>query len=94
MANEILGTKTRVILVQIDQEGVERALYQDNWNGSFIQTENISSATTFESIEIGQQVADTLNTLYQITNKKFNIVVVKEVIERTKQDLAEVEETE
>lgn len=91
MANEILGTKTRVILVQIDQEGVERALYQDNWNGSFIQTENISSATTFESIEIGQQVADALNTLYQITNKKFNIVVVKEVIERTTNSTSESE---
>lgn len=91
MANEILGTKTRVILVQIDQEGVERALYQDNWNGSFIQTENISSATTFESIEKGQQVADTLNTLYQITNKKFNIVVVKEVIERTTNSTSESE---
>ncbi|MEX5936808.1 hypothetical protein [Mammaliicoccus sciuri] len=91
MANEILGTKTRVILVQIDQEGVERALYQDSWNGSFIQTENISSATTFESIEKGQQVADALNNLYQITNKKFNTVVVKEVIERTTNSTSESE---
>lgn len=91
MANEILGTKTRVILVQVDQEGKECCLYQDNWSGSFSQTENPATATTFESQEKAKKVADALNTLYQITNKKFNIVVVKEIIERTTNSTSESE---
>ncbi|MBN4912276.1 hypothetical protein IDG46_20405 [Staphylococcus sp. EG-SA-13] len=91
MANEILGTKTRVILVQVDQEGKERCLYQDNWSGSFSQTENPATATTFESQEKAKKVADALNMLYQLTNKQFKILVTNEVIERTTDDLTETE---
>lgn len=94
MANEILGKRERVILVQIDQDGRERCLYQDNWSGSFTQTDVAASATTFETQEKAKQVADALNLLYKLTSKNFKIVVTKEVIDRTTNDLAEVEETE
>lgn len=82
MANEIIKKTERFILVQIDKEGTERVLYQD-FVGSFTTSDSASYAQDFKSEENAKKIAETLNLLYQLTNKKQRVKVVKEVVERS-----------
>ncbi|CAC8176415.1 hypothetical protein JJL07_02645 [Staphylococcus aureus] len=82
MANEIIKKTERFILVQIDKEGTERVLYQD-FVGSFTTSEMVNHAQDFKSEENAKKIAETLNLLYQLTNKKQRVKVVKEVVDRT-----------
>ncbi|EMB4689113.1 TPA: hypothetical protein O2P91_002893, partial [Staphylococcus aureus] len=72
----------RFILVQIDKEGTERVVYQD-FTGSFTTSEMVNHAQDFKSEENAKKIAETLNLLYQLTNKKQRVKVVKEVVDRT-----------
>ncbi|WP_199244238.1 hypothetical protein, partial [Staphylococcus aureus] len=67
---------------QIDKEGAERVIYQD-YVGNFTTSEMINHAQDFASEENAKKIAETLNLLYQLTNKKQRVKVVKEVVERT-----------
>ncbi|CAC8041256.1 phi PVL ORF 22-like protein [Staphylococcus aureus] len=82
MANEIIKKTERFILVQIDKEGTERVVYQD-FTGSFTTSEMVNHAQDFKSEENAKKIAETLNLLYQLTNKKQRVKVVKEVVDRT-----------
>ncbi|EZY60994.1 hypothetical protein [Staphylococcus aureus] len=82
MAKEIINNTERFILVQIDKEGAERVIYQD-YVGNFTTSEMINHAQDFASEENAKKIAETLNLLYQLTNKKQRVKVVKEVVERT-----------
>ncbi|MCS5352933.1 hypothetical protein [Staphylococcus aureus] len=82
MAKEIINNSERFILVQIDKEGTERVIYQD-YVGNFTTSEMINHAQNFVSEENAKKIAETLNLLYQLTNKKQRVKVVKEVVERT-----------
>ncbi|EZY43898.1 hypothetical protein [Staphylococcus aureus] len=82
MANEIIKKTERFILVQIDKEGTERVVYQD-FTGSFTTSEMVNHAQDFKSEENAKKIAETLNLLYQLTNKKQRVKVVKEVVERS-----------
>ncbi|HDP5859670.1 TPA: hypothetical protein P6V53_002264 [Staphylococcus aureus] len=82
MAKEIINNTERFILVQIDKEGTERVIYQD-YVGNFTTSEMINHAQDFASEENAKKIAETLNLLYQLTNKKQRVKVVKEVVERT-----------
>lgn len=81
MANEIVGKKVRFILVQTDKENTERVMYQD-FVGSFVTSEIATYAQDFKSEENAKKIADTLNLLYQLTNNKNTVKVVKETIDR------------
>lgn len=82
--NEVVGRKERVILVQVNKQSgnEERVLYQDKYSGGFQPTTAPSNATTFDTQENATKVASALNTLYQITNQKYEVHVVKEVVDR------------
>ncbi|WP_199244242.1 hypothetical protein, partial [Staphylococcus aureus] len=67
---------------QIDKEGTERVIYQD-YVGNFTTSEMINHAQDFASEENAKKIAETLNLLYQLTNKKQRVKVIKEVVERT-----------
>ncbi|HBC4751894.1 TPA: hypothetical protein KES82_001163 [Staphylococcus aureus] len=45
--------------------------------------EIINNAQDFKSEENAKKIAETLNLLYQLTNKKQRVKVVKEVVDRT-----------
>ena len=81
MAKEIINNTERFILVQIDKEGTERVVYQD-FTGSFTTSEMVNHAQDFKSEENAKKIAETLNLLYQLTNKQ-RVKVVKEVVERS-----------
>lgn len=81
MAKEIINNTERFILVQIDKEGTERVIYQD-YVGNFTTSEMINHAQDFASEENAKKIAETLNLLYQLTNKKQRVKVVKEVVEK------------
>ncbi|HGN7291427.1 hypothetical protein ACH348_11155 [Staphylococcus aureus] len=82
MANEIIKKTERFILVQIDEKGVERALYQD-FVGSFTTSDSANYAQDFKSEENAKKIAETLSLLYKLTGNKNVVKVVKEVVERT-----------
>lgn len=82
MAKEIIKETERFILVQIDKEGTERVVYQD-FSGSFTTSEMVSYAQNFNREENAKKIAETLNTLYQLTNNVQRVKVVKEVVKRT-----------
>ncbi|WP_265736240.1 hypothetical protein [Staphylococcus aureus] len=69
-------------VVQIDKEGTEHVIYQD-FTGSFTTSEMVNHAQDFKSEENAKKIAETLNLLYQLTNKKQRVKVVKEVVDRT-----------
>lgn len=76
MAKEIINNTERFILVQIDKEGTERVVYQD-FTGSFTTSEMVNHAQDFKSEENAKKIAETLNLLYQLTNKKQRVKVVE-----------------
>ena len=43
----------------------------------------VNHAQDFKSEENAKKIAETLNLLYQLTNKKQRVKVVKEVVDRT-----------
>ncbi|HCU7979163.1 TPA: hypothetical protein ACU2SL_002807, partial [Staphylococcus aureus] len=45
--------------------------------------EMVNHAQDFKSEENAKKIAETLNLLYQLTNKKQRVKVVKEVVDRT-----------
>ncbi|HFF3064400.1 TPA: hypothetical protein ACGCH5_002803, partial [Staphylococcus aureus] len=51
--------------------------------GSFTTSEMVNHAQDFKSEENAKKIAETLNLLYQLTNKKQRVKVVKEVVDRT-----------
>lgn len=84
MANEVITHSQRYILVQINNETkVERALYQDNFNGMFQPTTTLYNAKPYQEESEAQKVADGINFLYQITNQPFKAYVVNETIDRS-----------
>ncbi|HBE8106898.1 TPA: hypothetical protein O9M89_002801, partial [Staphylococcus aureus] len=46
-------------------------------------SEMVNHAQDFKSEENAKKIAETLNLLYQLTNKKQRVKVVKEVVDRT-----------
>ncbi|HEG7473663.1 hypothetical protein ACG8Q4_03725, partial [Staphylococcus aureus] len=50
---------------------------------SFTTSEMVNHAQDFKSEENAKKIAETLNLLYQLTNKKQRVKVVKEVVDRT-----------
>lgn len=81
MANEIINKSEKIILVQFNQKGDERAMYQDNWSGSYMPTDIVSSAKQFETYEDAKNIADVLNMLYGFSGNMFNVKPAKQVIE-------------
>ena len=67
MAKEIINNTERFILVQIDKEGTERSI--SRFHGSFTTSEMVNHAQDFKSEENAKKIAETLNLLYQLTNK-------------------------
>uniref|UniRef100_UPI0023DAF605 hypothetical protein n=1 Tax=Staphylococcus aureus TaxID=1280 RepID=UPI0023DAF605 len=51
--------------------------------GSCDTAEMVNHAQDFKSEENAKKIAETLNLLYQLTNKKQRVKVVKEVVDRT-----------
>ncbi|HEG7684879.1 hypothetical protein, partial [Staphylococcus aureus] len=49
----------------------------------FTTSEMVNHAQDFKSEENAKKIAETLNLLYQLTNKKQRVKVVKEVVDRT-----------
>lgn len=82
MAKEIIKKTESFILVQIDEEGVERAIYQDSYRGGFNSTEEMMMAQRYNDGEKAKKVADALNMLYQLTGKNFTAKAAKETIDR------------
>ena len=64
MAKEIINNTERFILVQIDKEGTERSI--SRFHRKFYNSEMVNHAQDFKSEE---NAAETLNLLYQLTNK-------------------------
>ncbi|WP_458625878.1 hypothetical protein, partial [Staphylococcus aureus] len=54
-----------------------------DFTGSFTTSEMVNHAQDFKSEENAKKIAETLNLLYQLTNKKQRVKVVKEVVDRT-----------
>lgn len=84
MENELIGTQTNYILVQVTLGEVEtrKAVFYNDYNMSLTPTE-LPNATRFDTLEKVTAIANLQNQIAVLFGSKFEYVVIKEELVRT-----------